>query len=120
MFLKTNVLSLLWLLVIGIGTLTPGDSLPTVKGGEDKYVHILMFGVLMFLLPNGLRKQEKYIYLRENNEKVAFVIGILYALGTEFLQRYVPGRNFDMYDLLANIAGILVGYIIYKVVFRQQ
>jgi len=45
----------------------------------------------------------------------AAVAGIGLGIMTEVLQHYIPGRNMDVYDGMADIIGLFVGiFICYK------
>ena len=44
---------------------------------------------------------------------VALTISIVYGAVLEFLQQYVPGRMTDIYDLLANTLGAVMGTIVF-------
>ena len=39
------------------------------------------------------------------------ILGILYGLLMEFVQKYfIPHRSFDLYDVLADATGCIIGY----------
>ena len=67
---------------------------------------ILYFFVSMF----GL-----CLYLRSHNfQKIVFGLFFL-SIFLEFLQFIVPRRAFEVYDVLANFAGVLVAYCLIKI-----
>lgn len=93
----------------------PGNYFPEVVSfwdwiSPDKLVHLLMFGVLSFLLLWGNRtqfsgRQKRYL------TATAILTGMAFGALTEVLQAYVfVGRDGNRYDFLANVAGTLLGY----------
>jgi len=46
-----------------------------------------------------------------NNLYFLFILSI----GLELLHLFIPNRAFEYYDLIANISGIIIGLIIYKI-----
>src|SRR6266852_4876989 len=107
----TRVLRMVWggcVLVVIIGSLLPGNSIPIQTLGRlhinDKVQHALAYAVLALLpvLHEQRRNSVALLLL------VAVAMGILLELG----QLYSPGRSFDTYDMLADVAGIMVGVAI--------
>jgi len=39
-----------------------------------------------------------------------FIISSLYGATTEFIQRYIPSRDFDVADILADVIGAAIAY----------
>ncbi|MBC7364338.1 MAG: VanZ family protein [Candidatus Aminicenantes bacterium] len=83
----------------------------------DKGWHWLEFSILGFLLAYGFFQvlQDRLplsIYL-------TFMTGALIGLGDEIHQLFVPGRNCDWKDWLADLSGILAGLVIYLVLDRK-
>ena len=42
-----------------------------------------------------------------------FVWGILYAIGAESIQYLLPYRSFNISDMLSNIIGVVVGFVVF-------
>lgn len=78
-------------------------------GNTDKLVHVLLFGVLAYLIVNVL-----------NYKKVikSIIIAVFAASSYGFLIECLQGelntgRYFDYFDIIANISGSLIGSIIF-------
>ncbi|HOI31584.1 MAG TPA: VanZ family protein, partial [Bacteroidales bacterium] len=87
----------------------------------DKLVHFFIFGVFTFLLLWGYRAQ----YLQDSKRFVitrnVLIIGFFYSGLTELLQAYVfVGRHGNIFDLLANVIGCLIGVILFKLIIRKN
>jgi glycopeptide antibiotics resistance protein len=107
---------LLTLTAIGI----PGKDLP--KFGEwynqisfDKLIHSFLFGMLavFFMLPvafsDKTSKQKKQWYF-----KIALAAAI-WGFTAEVIQKYfIPGRSYDIVDVLANTVGVIAAYLIFN------
>src|SRR3989338_2637940 len=89
----------------------PGSN-PILKGLEkyvwDKLLHLLEYLFLGILLVRALALSFKYRSL-EHLVFMAFVFGGLYALSDEWHQNFVPLRDANLYDWLADSIGILLG-----------
>ena len=77
------------------GSLTPSPP----AAGNDKVGHFVVYGVLMFWFAQ--------LYAR----RLPFAAGFI-ALGIalEFAQGWLGYRSFELYDMLANGAGVLLGW----------
>jgi len=77
----------------------------------DKGWHWLEFSVLGFLLAFG------YFKLLDKRPPLSmyltFMTGALIGVSDETHQLFVPGRNCDWKDWLADLSGIVVGLIVY-------
>lgn len=74
--------------------------------GIDKVVHMLAFAGLSFIYCMAFPKQKIFTFL---------MIMLSYAIGTEFLQEMMDlGRSMEVLDFLADGAGIVLGYIFWK------
>jgi len=45
--------------------------------------------------------------------------GLLFAFGTETLHYLLPWRSFNINDLIANAAGVILGFIIFHIFARK-
>ncbi|MDP4128728.1 MAG: VanZ family protein [Bacteroidota bacterium] len=109
--------AILWTLIIFILLALPGTMLPSEGNFKipnfDKYVHISIFClfVLLWSIYYGTKPHTK-------NRHIFFVIFIaacLYGTAMEFVQKYfIPFRDFDLYDILADVVGACIGYLLMR------
>lgn len=89
------------LLLVLVVTLAPGNG--KIAGNYlDKVAHFALFFLLSWSIcrvyPNDTRLTGMLLW--------TVVLGFL----TEFIQQYIPGRNLDFYDGLADTLGVLAAY----------
>ena len=113
------ILAALWTAFIVYGLLSEPSGIPKfpwlVKPGVDKVIHAILFGVEAALL--GLAFQN-------TRNKLLFVSLLVwcFVLGgfLEVVQYYwVSGRTGDVFDLLADMAGAVIGAWIIKLIMRK-
>ncbi len=63
----------------------------------DKLIHGLVFGILAL-----------FLYLATENPKLAVTLAVFYGLSDEFHQHFVPGRQTDVFDWLADTLGAIL------------
>ena len=86
----------------------PGSALPEegwfYRLHPDKWIHVGLFAVLLFLWRSSFDWKSKHYNF------ILFISATLYGLLIEIIQlRWVPNRSFDMYDVLADMAGSVLG-----------
>lgn len=86
--------------------------------GEDKVVHLVLYGGLAAAVSLGLRRSENKVS-RRVQFLVPVVFAALYGLSDEIHQYFVPNRWFDPLDLAANtfgavLAQLLLCYVLWK------
>lgn len=98
-------------LIFGL-SISPGIQLPEVGISTDKVGHLIAYGVLAWLIFSGLKKEGRL------NKKLAYwvVIGVsLYGIFLEFVQwAFFPYRYFELWDMVANITGTCLSFIIFR------
>ncbi len=72
-------------------------------GNETLHIngHFLMYTLLYLAL-----------YKSMENGKKAFFIAFIFSLTDEFHQRFVPGRNAGLFDIMVDNLGILLGSLL--------
>ena len=84
----------------------------------DKFAHITLVGTLAFLLNLMLSARTFKIRKTELLLGSCIVFGIMTV--EEFSQIYIPTRNFDLVDLMANYLGIgIVSWGIFKFYWNE-
>ena len=119
MIIRRQWPAITWALIILIITGVPGNQIPEIPNflewlSPDKSAHLVLFGILSYLILYSNLKQ----YLKSNHRFyiVAFVVLIsaIYGLITELLQYHVfVGRNGNIYDFYANVIGASLGGVAY-------
>jgi VanZ family protein len=113
--------SICWMGVIYYLSSQPGRDVPMLFQGQDKLMHLVIFGILGFLLTGAVRAARHGYRARPFWFVVALVM--FYGIADEFHQLFVPGRSADIYDMLADSVGGLLGAgLMVKVtrIIRQQ
>ena len=113
-------LSFLYLVIIVLLSLLPTSDFPDVPffSGEDKYIHICMYLGLGFLACWSLDFRGK-----ERLPSIILLLAGVFMWGAlmEVLQRLMSnGRGMELLDMLANLAGAIVGLIFYKLLERKR
>ena len=75
-----------------------------------------LFGNLALLLPLGLLGPIAFPAL-DRWWRIALV-ALLYSVAIELIQRLVPARSADVDDVIVNVAGALLGWVIYRTARR--
>tara|TARA_R110001592_G_scaffold9215_1_gene49127 strand:+ start:51824 stop:52204 length:381 start_codon:yes stop_codon:yes gene_type:complete len=105
-------LALLWSFGMAYALFSPASNVPDIPKfyGSDKVIHFGMFVGMAFLWNRVVRHNVNIN--RKNSTKLFtnyLVLWIFIAILTEYLQRLVPGRSFDYFDIITNIVGVIIG-----------
>jgi len=94
-----------WVIVVWYLSLTPKPPIPDMGFAfQDKVGHLLAYAFLMGWFGN--------VYHCRHARIVFAVIFILMGIGLEFLQGMGHDRLFEYADMLANAAGVILGYLL--------
>ena len=101
------LLACLWAGVIYYLSSQPGIDVPALFPGQDKLFHLVAFGLLGFLAMGAVKSGQKGYTVSQ----VWFVAALvaLYGLLDETHQYFVPGRTTEVYDVIADAVGGLLG-----------
>ena len=120
-FVRYNAYTFFWALLIAVLVLLPGQNLPKLSESIfsiDKLVHAFLFAGLAFLMIVGFSKQSAYPLLRNKALPYAFILSISYAILVEGLQLLSLDRMFEMLDMVANIGGVLAGFLLFFALYK--
>ena len=109
--LKSKALAVGWLMVMNILFVLPGSALPKsnwmTDWHVDKWVHIGLFAVLIFLWCRAFE-------ISAGKKLIVIISAIAYGILVEVVQKtWVPNRSFDLYDVAADAAGSLIGLFVW-------
>ncbi len=111
---KSFIPAFCWFVTSFILLVIPGDDLPHSSFFDipffDKYVHLGMFSMLTFLFCYPFVSLPRSTIFRLFTTIAVLVIA--YGAAMEFVQKYfVPGRSFDLIDMLVDAVGSVLGLI---------
>jgi VanZ family protein len=113
--------AMLWSVVVLVLTLIPGEVVPDVDiVNIDKVVHFFIFGVLMIATAYGLLKTAAVKGYPAKPVLIATLYSISFGIAIEFIQRFVPGRSFSVFDMIANTIGVGIGYLVVMFVRKRM
>ncbi|WP_367274559.1 VanZ family protein [uncultured Lutibacter sp.] len=106
-------------IVITIGSLISINSiikLPSVNY-LDKFLHILAYFLLtlswLFALKKSFKLKKKFVLL--------IIVIFIYGIIIEVLQgSFTNYRQADIYDMFANLGGILIAYVFFNTFFKRN
>ena len=91
-----------------------GDYLRAFRQGDLFYAVVMLFGNLGTFLPLGFFPA---LLFRNYGVKKTFLFGLCFSLGAECCQFFL-GRHCDVDDVFLNVAGVMLGYGLYRLVKR--
>ncbi|MEO0122641.1 MAG: VanZ family protein [candidate division WOR-3 bacterium] len=95
------LLLIIWIVVIFFLTGYPSLEAPKIKEVPiDKFYHFLLFFIYGLF---GLRVLDAGVY---------FLSGLILVITAEVQQIFVPGRDFEVLDMVAGVIGLLCFYLI--------
>ena len=123
MFFRHNLFTIIWAIVILFLSVIPDKTLPSFKlyslFAIDKLGHIFFYMILSFLMTIGFKKQYQIKRIRYFSKSLSFGISVLYGTMIEIIQGGIIYRNFDYFDIIANIIGCFTGIIIFSLVYYK-
>lgn len=106
-----------WFVFMNILFFLPGSALPEESWFDkvhlDKWVHVCIFASLIFLWRSAFEwKHSLWLFL---------AIVVLYGLLVEVIQGlWIANRSFDLFDLLADTIGAVIGLYIWSRVYKKN
>ncbi|MFH1837130.1 MAG: VanZ family protein [Candidatus Omnitrophota bacterium] len=103
--------SIIWSFVILMFSALPykGD-FQLLTGHFDKMAHFFEYAVLTVLLMRGAYRS--WACSMAKNVLFALIFAIVYGIVMELIQRFIPGREMDVQDIIYNLIGAGFGAIL--------
>lgn len=113
-FLFYQFPAIYWLICIFIQSSISDLSTPDLGFNlQDKLAHSIEFGIFAFLLRRffvyNVRKKWRLKWY-----ELTLIVGASYAVFDEIHQAFVPGRSADIFDVLADVIGVLIIINVYR------
>lgn len=106
---------IIWTICAVIGCCLPGSMIPNEQGFKipnfDKLVHVTMFGGFVFLWNLYLTNRSLALPRLLGLFFFFYMLGNIFGISMEIVQLYwIPGRDYDTYDIIADMFGAGIGY----------
>ena len=115
--LLSLVLALVWMAALYYLSDQPAIDAPMLFPGQDKLFHAIVYAVLggLYLAlfrpgPAGYAAQARWL---------ALGLAVLYGISDEWHQSFVPGREPDVLDVLADGVGAAVGTLLLHLLVKR-
>jgi VanZ family protein len=119
-FIRFQLPALLWAVTIFIASSIPAYSIPNFAiFSQDKLLHFLVYFIFTSLVYIALIHQSRFPALSQRPLLWSIFIAAIYGALDEFHQSFT-GRNADVLDLLADVAGAMFLVAIVLVVRRMR
>ena len=116
--MKPFVPAILWAVLVFILSTMPGIQLPETIFTPDKLGHLAVYSIFNWLAIRGLAKRGSY---STKTAILATMIVASYGVAMEFVQgAFFPNRFFEVWDMVANFIGAVVGYIAFNFHFTKK
>lgn len=112
-YLKAFLPALLWaglIFILSSQPVLPGPGAPAFDYSLKKIAHIVVYGVLWWLVRRGISITHPK---HPQNPKITFItylVVFLYAASDEFHQSFVPGRHPNPTDLIYDLFGATLAW----------
>ena len=118
-WLKSKWLAIGWFVLMCVLFFLPGSAFPKVTWLSnlhiDKWVHTGLFAVLVFLWLSAFN-----INLPQKAWIVILLV-ITYGFLVEVIQKkWVSNRSFDMYDIVADTVGGIIGLAVWLAIYKKN
>jgi len=101
--------------IIPTGSPVAPDRLYIGELRADYLLHTAIFLPYMVLVWLNLNKQKVSGRVRLQKALLWFTAGVILAVCAEGLQYYLPHRSFNIMDVFANVAGVVLGAAVFVV-----
>ena len=113
---KLFIPAIVWFLIVLVLLCIPGKDMPETRlsfRDADKLVHLFLFGTMAYLFCRPFIFSDAYPNPKKKFIYLLIVLAVsLWGLTTEFIQKYyVPHRDFELLDWLADSLGALGTYV---------
>jgi VanZ family protein len=109
-FVRYQLPAIVWALLIFTASSIPGTRIPNLPLFRvDKLLHAGIFLVFGILVERAFRNQTAFPLLARRSGMAALVCAVAYGLSDETHQLFVPGRSSELFDLLADAVGAIIG-----------
>jgi VanZ family protein len=95
--------------ILAVSSFPRMDLAPRMFPGCDKLLHFIEYSILGL----GLR------FWSGGVRPIFIAGGVGFAAIDEFHQRYVPGRHASFFDWVADLAGVVVGFLLYGLIMKK-
>ncbi|MGA3245375.1 MAG: VanZ family protein [Bacteroidota bacterium] len=119
--MKYQVPPVIWAIVIYFLSAIPNVHLIfKTSPGVDKIVHAALYFILCWLVWRAFYHQDTLPVVRNSAFLGAFIFCVVYGFLDEYHRSFVPGRDSNFFDVVADIGGVLLFIVIASLTRRHH
>lgn len=123
--LRHMIWSFSWIIAVALLYAIPGGDLPEVDVWDllsfDKIAHFGVFALLSLFLSVGLKRQMTFPSVKRRAIRIAALFSLIYGGILEALQGMLfEDRYSDWLDFAANTLGVLLGLVIFRLLYGKE
>lgn len=80
----------------------------------DKIAHAILYGIMAYLLNYGLNGKRWF------RIEIGMLLVMSFAFVEEVSQLYFPSRTFDWFDIAADVVGVILATVIYRILKKNE
>ena len=108
-FMWYQLPALLWALLIYVSSSIPSERIPDFSIFRfDKAIHFCLYFLFSLFTYRALRYQDRFPRVARHALSLTLLAIVAYGASDEIHQYFVPGRQADVHDLLADTLGACV------------
>lgn len=112
-FVRYQLPMIIWAALIFVASSIPASSMPKIGIlSYDKLIHGIIFCFFGLLLYRGFERRVTPIKMQWLRMAIVLGIVMIYGALDEFHQSFVPGRNEDFFDFLADTIGGIIAILL--------
>lgn len=109
---------MMWAILIIYLSTMPSVQLPENIIAPDKLGHFAVYCIFNLLVIRGLFRSDN---LSTKNVLIATFVVTVFGIAMEFIQwAFFPNRFFEIWDMVANLIGAVLGYFAFNFYFTKK
>ena len=120
-FFRYHIPVILYCIALFVQSSFPSPSIENIPVlSWDKALHFSAYAILFLLFFYSLKNQNKSVKLSKYALEFSFLFTVLYGISDEIHQYFVPHRDGDIFDAIADTLGAFFVYIIMKIIISRK
>ena len=115
---KLDYIFWLWIVALFVGALIPGLGISRADIGSfsfraDYLCHALAFFGIVSIF--SVARQNQVVIFKRFAWMKLILLCLVLGVAIESIQHFIPGRTFNVFDMLSNLVGVAIGLLLFRI-----